>query len=105
MPEEIPHIPDAIPSKRKYTKRKAASTPAARTIDPGILALRAEHATKVAEYRKTDSSKRILRTILEKRLAQLTTQDREKLFDALKLNTAPALMVIQSGGQVAPAKI
>ena len=87
---ETPHIADVPPVKRTRKRKAVAAKP--RVIDPGIAALRAEHAAKVNEYRKTDASKRLLRTILEKRLSQLTTADREKLFDALKLNTTPPLI-------------
>ena len=71
----------------KVTKPRAAknkkSPPKPRFIDPGIAAIHAEAKAKVAEYRKLTASGRILKTILDKRLAQLTQDDRQKLFDAL----------------------
>jgi hypothetical protein len=66
---------------RATRKKKGPSKP--RVIDPGIASIHAEAKAKVAEYRKLTASGRILKTILEKRLAQLTPGDKQKLFDEL----------------------
>ena len=70
-----------FPKVRKPKSKKGPSKP--RVIDPGIASIHAEAKAKVAEYRKLTASGRILKTILEKRLAQLTPGDKQKLFDEL----------------------
>ena len=80
----------AKPINRKTPKARKLSKP--RVIDPGIAAIHAEAKQKVAEYRKTSASGRLLKTILEKRLAQLTVDDRQKLFDTLSGEFTPKLV-------------
>ena len=66
---------------RPASAKRKPSKP--RVIDPGIAAIHAEAKAKVAEYRKRTASGRILKTIVEKRLAQLTGIDKQVLFDEL----------------------
>ena len=84
--EKQPPVPRAL----RVRARKAPSKP--RVIDPGIAAIHAEARAKVAEYRKTCSSSRIFQTIIGKRLAQLTQDDKQKLFDALAGTCTPKLI-------------
>jgi hypothetical protein len=78
------------PKPRASRKKKGPSKP--RVIDPGIAAIHAEAKAKVVEYRKLGASGRILKTILEKQLAQLTAEDRQKLFDELRGSCTPKLV-------------
>lgn len=78
------------PKPRASRKKKGPSKP--RVINPGIAAIHAEAKAKVAEYRKLTASGRILKTILEKRLAQLTPDDKQKLFDELTATCTPKLV-------------
>ncbi len=82
----------APPKVKKKTApaQKPARTP--RKIDAGIAAIHAEAKEKVAEYRKMGASGRILKTIVGKRLAQLTTGDRQELFDELAKTCTPILI-------------
>ena len=73
-------------------KRRAATPRSPRNIDPGIAAIHAEAAAKVKEYRKTQGSARVLKTILGKRLSQMTQEDKNKLFAALKECATPTLV-------------
>lgn len=86
-----------IPKKKRAAKH--ARLP--RTIDPEVTAIRKEATSKVKELHRARASARLLKTILEKRLAKLTQQDRESLFDYLK---QPALIVsdFEIGGVHAP---
>jgi hypothetical protein len=75
---------------RKARKaRKAATGP--RVIDAGIAELRRLHADNVQAYQAKNASAKILATIINKRIVQLTEADRQKLLDALTPNTTPAL--------------
>lgn len=85
-----PVVTVKVPNPRAARKKKEPSKP--RVIDPGIAAIHAEARAKVAEYRKLTASGRILKTILEKRLAQLTPLDKQKLFDALAGTCTPKLI-------------
>lgn len=85
-----PVVTVKVPKPRASRKKKGPSKP--RVIDPGIMAIHAEAKAKVAEYRKLTASGRILKTIVEKRLAQLTQDDRHKLFDALAGTCTPKLV-------------
>jgi hypothetical protein len=76
--------------KKSAPAKKPARTP--RKIDPGIAAIHAEAKAKVAEYRKMSASGRILKTIIGKRLAQLTAKDRQELFDELSKTCTPILI-------------
>ena len=80
----------SINAARKTPKLRKPSKP--RVIDPGIAAIHAEAKARVAEYRKLSRSGRILKTILEKRLAQLTAGDQQALFDKLGLTCTPKLV-------------
>ena len=79
-----------VPKGRKAPVKRKPSKP--RVIDPGIAAIHAEAKARVAEYRKLSRSGRILKTILEKRLAQLTAGDQQALFDKLGLTCTPKLV-------------
>ena len=85
-----PVVTVKVPNPRAARKKKGLSKP--RVIDPGISAIHAEARAKVAEYRKTCSSSRIFQTIIGKRLAQLTQDDKQKLFDALAGTCTPKLI-------------
>jgi len=76
--------------KRPAPAKKPARTP--RKIDAGIAAIHAEAKKKVEEYRKVGASGRILKTIIGKRLAQLTTGDCQELFDELAKTCTPILI-------------
>lgn len=98
MSEETltPHIADVPPTaKLKRAKRKATAR-LPRVNDPGIVKLREQHAQRVSDYRQKSASARILKTILEKRLAQLTMVDKETLFDALRLCVTPGLPIVSN---------
>jgi hypothetical protein len=93
MNEEATNPPVAtvkVPNPRAPRKKRGPSKP--RVIDPGIAAIHAEAKAKVVEYRKLGASGRILKTILEKQLAQLTAEDRQKLFDELRGSCTPKLV-------------
>ncbi len=77
-----------IPAKRK---RKSLAARKPRVIDPGVAEIRREASDKIKEYHKKQSSARLVKTIIEKRVAQLTRQDQEKLFDHLKNIVTPPL--------------
>ena len=76
-------------------KRKAATPRAPRVIDPGIAAIHTAAKAEVLNYRRKQASARLLATIITKRLAQLTTEDRNKLADALCDSTTPTLTPTQ----------
>lgn len=76
----------------KLKKKRAPKAPRApRVIDPQVLKIRQEASQKVKDYHKSQASGRILKTILDKRIPQLTRQDQERLFDELKAIVTPAL--------------
>ena len=82
--------PESKPKQRSIKPTRKPSKP--RVIDPGIAAIHAKAKLKVEEYRKLSRSGRILKTILEKRLAQLTAGDQQALFDKLGLTCTPKLV-------------
>lgn len=80
------------PAPTPTRKRKKSTAPRApRTIDPGVAQIRKEASERIKEYHKSQASEKLLATILDKRLPQLTTADKEKLFDHLKLLVTPKL--------------
>ena len=72
----------------------APKTP--KTIDPDILKLRNEHKNNVSLLRERRNSKKILETILEKRLPRMVMADREKLCDHLQKTTTPPLLLTEA---------
>jgi hypothetical protein len=90
--EQTPSLtkPRSIYAARKTPKLRKPSKP--RVIDPGIAAIHAEAKARVVEYRKMGASGRILKTIIGKRLAQLTGIDKQALFDELAKTCTPKLV-------------
>lgn len=86
MPDETIATP-----KPKRT-RKSTKPRAAKTLDPGIVAINERRNLEVAAYRSAQASAKILKTFLEKRLPRLTAEDRQKLFDELSLTETPSLL-------------
>lgn len=84
-----PTVTKKPPTKKIDPAKKSARTP--RKIDPGIAAIHAKAKEEVAQYRKTTASGRILKTIIKKRLAQLTLEDRQRLLDELAKTCTPPL--------------
>lgn len=76
---------------KKTRKRRASSTATPREIDPEIKTLQEEHKRRVAELRNRRRSAALLKTILDKRLAQLTDEDKNKLADALRQCSTPTI--------------
>lgn len=83
---------DGSPQPKPSRKRKASTPRAPRTIDPGVKAIRDEATRAVAEYHKQKASGGILKTIMEKRLPQLTREHQEALLDHLTKTVTPALI-------------
>lgn len=79
------------PTTTPTPRRKKSRTPRApRTLDPEVLAIRAEAVKAVAALHTRRRSAAILKTLLDKRLAQLVDDDRHALYEALgKLITPP----------------
>ena len=82
--------PESKPKQRSIKPTRKPSKP--RVIDPGIAAIHAEAKARVVEYRKMGASERILKTIIGKRLAQLTAIDKQALFDELAKTCTPKLV-------------
>jgi hypothetical protein len=82
--------PPSKPARKKSAARKQSGP---RKLDPGLAELRKLHSANVAAYRAKTASQKLLATIVNKRLAQLTQEDRLKLLDALKPMTTPALSI------------
>ena len=70
------------------TTKPAKATP---VIDPGILAIREQAKAQVKALRLARKSAAVLKSIVDKKLPALTTEDRNKLSEALKVITTPAL--------------
>lgn len=79
------------PARKARKPRKAPSGP--RVIDAGIAELRRLHAANVQAYQAKTASAKILATIVNKRIEQLTDEDRMKLLDTLQAITTPALKI------------
>ena len=94
----------APPQPKPSRKRRSTSPRSPRVLDPGVAAIHAEAKAKVAEYRRAQASGGILKTIIDKRLAQLTDNDRQKLYDALKELVTPALPFQKHAGESAAAR-
>jgi hypothetical protein len=80
------------PAAPKKLTRKSSTPRAKKTLDPGIAAIRERMADEVAKYRSAQASKKILKTIIEKRLPKLTPLDRQALFDELSRTETPSLI-------------
>lgn len=96
MNDDAPRPQGLIPQKRK---RKSTTSRGPRTVDPDVLAIRAEATRKVKELHKSRASAKLLKTILDKRLAQLMDNDKMKLFDALKDIVTPSLPTLEAWRQ------
>ncbi|TSA40190.1 hypothetical protein D4Q85_00195 [bacterium] len=81
-----------IPTATKKP-RKTRTPRAPRQIDPGIALIHADAAKQVAAYRSKQASAKILATILNKRLPQLTDNDKFKLRVALDVVVTPPLQM------------
>ena len=81
--------PQPISRLTKTKKPAKAKTP--RVIDPEIQRLRDEHNEAVKALHDKRRSAGILKTIIDKRLSQMTLNDRTQLFDALREIVTPAL--------------
>ncbi len=82
------------PTKRTRKPRIAITLGiprAPRRIDPGIKEIHDFAKAKVAQYRSAQASAKILATILNKRLAQLTDDDKGRLRAALDQVVTPPL--------------
>lgn len=90
MSDQLTTQPTA-PAKRKRVKSSAPR--AQRVIDPGIAELRRQHNDAVAALKDKRRSAAVLKTILDKGLAQLTNDDKNTLFDFLKQTVTPALPI------------
>lgn len=76
-------IPEAAINPLK--KRNKAATPKRRgAVEPEIAAIHAEMRAKVAAHRQVKASAVLLQKIINKKLPQLTLEDRDKLVDALR---------------------
>jgi len=80
MDEPITTVLTPTKPARKSRKRTPSGP---RKIDPGIAAIHEETRKRIAAYRKTQNSSKILATIINKRLEQLTEADKQKLFGTL----------------------
>jgi len=77
-------IPTATKKPRKPRITLTLKTPRAeRRVDERIKAIHAEAAVKVAAYRRTQASARILISLLNRKLAKMTDDDKAKLRAAL----------------------
>jgi hypothetical protein len=85
-------IETPAPAATRSRKRKLITPRSPRTIDPGVAAIRARASAEIKEYHRSQASAGILKTIIEKRLAQLTNGDRRKLLDVLQEIVTPALI-------------
>ena len=63
-----------------------------KSIDPAIIELKRQHKENVAKFRHNKASAKLLKTILEKRLPQMTQEDKNKLADVLIPCTTPKLV-------------
>lgn len=77
-----PPTQNTAPKKTRKRRTFSPSTP--REIDPEIKALQEEHKRRVIELRNRRRSAALLKTILDKRLAQMTDEDKNKLADTLR---------------------
>ncbi len=79
-----------VSKKRRFKVPRKPSAP--RVMDPEIVALRKAHNANVKALHTRRASAKLLATILNKRLAQMTQDDRSKLFDALAKTETPKLL-------------
>ena len=85
--------PAAAPVKKAAQKKTAVKkTRAPRVVDPAIEAIRAECRAKIKALAGSRASNKILQTIVTKRLAQLTPEHRQALFDELAKTCTPVLI-------------
>lgn len=85
-PDETP-----TPTAPKKRTRKSSRPRAAKTIDPGIAAIRSRMALEVAAYRSSQASSKILKAFITKKLPKLTLEDRQQLYDTLSQTETPSL--------------
>ena len=84
--------PNLFPKKRLKGSRKPP-TRAPRVKDAEILAIEREAADKKAQYRLAQQSGSVLKRIVDKMMPRLTSDDLQKLSDALNATETPALPI------------
>lgn len=75
----------------KKTEAPPAAPKKKAKIDPEIQKLRDEYNLKVKAYMDTRESKRILRTIIQKRIPRLCQADKDELLEFMMTQATPPL--------------
>jgi hypothetical protein len=83
MTNEITPVPAPVKKAALKKTPPITKTRKPRTIDPAVEAIRAEARDKIKSLAGSRASNRILQTIVSKRLAQLTPEHKQALYDEL----------------------
>ena len=79
----------ALVKKAAVKETTVKKTRAPRVVDPAVEAIRAEARDKIKALAGSRASNKILQTIVSKRLAQLTQEHRQALFNELAKTCTP----------------